>query len=168
MRLAVGHICGIVNVVVAQPAADGLKAEPRDLAGNAFFQFLRQARQLCLGLADLLLQAGALVVDQRLLVSAVKTRRQRAADLVSVSAQRRLNLHRGKERLHAVKIIDRDGVVFVVVTLSATHREPEENRADRRGHLAKQLVAGAIPARLGERCQPQERQRHGALGVHPR
>ena len=29
-------------------------------------------------------------------------------------------------------------------------------------------MTGAIPARLGERRQPQKRQRHGALGVHPR
>ena len=86
MRFAVSHVCRVINIVVAQPAADGLQTEPRGLAEDAFFQLLRQARQFCLGLADLFLQAGALVVDQCLLVCAIIPRRQRAADLEAVSA----------------------------------------------------------------------------------
>ena len=86
VRFAVSHVCRVINIVVAQPAADGLQTESRGLAGDAFFQLLRQARQFCLGLADLFLQAGALVVDQCLLVCAIIPRRQRAADLEAVSA----------------------------------------------------------------------------------
>ena len=58
--------------------------------------------------------------------------------------------------------------MLVVVALRAAHREPEKHGTDRRGHLAEQLVPGAVAARLGERRKPQKRQRDRALGVHPR
>ena len=74
MRLAVGHVRGVVKIVVAQAAAVNLQAEPGVTPGDARLQLPRQLGQFRLGLAGLALQSGTLVVDQRFLMGAIKPR----------------------------------------------------------------------------------------------
>ena len=74
MRLTVGHVRGVVKIVVAQTAAVNLQAEPGVAPGDARLQLPRQLGQFRLGLADLALQSGTLVVDQCFLMGAIKPR----------------------------------------------------------------------------------------------
>ena len=72
VRLAIGDVCGVVNIVVPQVATDGLQPEAGVAFCDSLLKFLRQLSQLRLGLPRPLLQPGAFVVDQRLLVCAIK------------------------------------------------------------------------------------------------
>ena len=168
MQFAVVDVCVVKKVVVPQAVTVHLQPKTGIRLADARLELFGQFGQLLLGLADFALHANSSGIHPGLFVRPIKTGRQRASNLEAVTALGRRDLHRREKCLHAVEVIDRDGVIFVVVALGTAYREAKENRTDRRGHFAEQLVPGLVTARLGKRRQPKKRQRNCALGIHAR